>query len=65
MKPNLKWLLRAAECADAQSFCLECGDESDGVEPDARGYECDACGEPAVYGVDELLLMGAYDDKAD
>jgi len=24
---------------------------------DARGYECESCGEPKVYGASELLLM--------
>jgi hypothetical protein len=27
-----------------------------GVEPDARNYECEACGERAVYGAQELLF---------
>jgi hypothetical protein len=39
-------------------FCLECHDEAYGVEPDARRYRCESCGEPAVYGVEELLLLG-------
>lgn len=38
-------------------FCLDCGTETDGVEPDARKYRCDACGMPAVYGLEELLMM--------
>lgn len=37
-------------------FCVACGAEVFGVEPDARGYECEACGEPHVYGADELLI---------
>ena len=28
------------------------------VEPDARRYECEACGQPTVYGMEEALLMG-------
>lgn len=39
-------------------FCLTCGAEAYGVEPDARNYTCDVCGEPQVYGVEELLVMG-------
>jgi hypothetical protein len=27
-----------------------------GVEPDAREYECEACGEREVYGAQELLM---------
>lgn len=41
-------------------FCLSCGEAVDGCEPDARGYECEACGEPTVYGAAEVLLMGCY-----
>ena len=37
-------------------FCTACGDETYGVEPDARRYQCEACGENAVYGAEELLL---------
>lgn len=39
-------------------FCIACGNEQDGCEPDARGYECDACGERKVYGAEEILMMG-------
>lgn len=38
--------------------CLSCRAEAFGVEPDADGYECEACGEHNVYGLEELLLMG-------
>jgi hypothetical protein len=36
-----------------------CGCEVEGVEPDARKYECEACGEKTVYGAEELLLLTA------
>lgn len=39
-------------------FCLSCGQETDGVEPDARQYECDSCHAKKVYGLEELLMMG-------
>ena len=39
-------------------LCIRCGDEVDGVEPDARKYECEGCGHNGVYGVSELLIMG-------
>lgn len=39
-------------------FCLACFAEVSGIEPDARHYECEACGERRVYGCDELLIMG-------
>ena len=37
-------------------FCVECGEDADGCEPDAREYPCEVCGEEAVYGAEELLL---------
>ena len=42
---------------DNPGFCLACGNEQGGCEPDAREYECEACGKSQVYGSDELLLM--------
>ena len=40
-------------------ICLSCGEiQYGGVEPDARNYPCEACGEKEVYGLEEALLMG-------
>jgi hypothetical protein len=39
-------------------FCISCGCEAYGVEPDARKYRCEECGDLAVYGAEELVLMG-------
>jgi len=44
---------------DNPGFCLACGEDADGVEPDARNYICDACGAAAVYGAEEVLIMVA------
>ena len=44
---------------DNPGFCLICGAEAEGCEPDARKYECEACGEKQVYGAEELLMMVA------
>lgn len=33
---------------DNPGFCLACGNEQEGCEPDAHGYECEACGEHKV-----------------
>ena len=41
---------------DNPGFCLACGAEAEGVEPDARKYTCEACGEKQVYGAEELLM---------
>lgn len=40
---------------DNPGFCIACGADADGVDPDARGDECEACGKAAVYGAQELL----------
>lgn len=37
-------------------ICINCGEETGGVEPDARRYECAACGQMRVYGAEELLV---------
>ena len=39
-------------------FCIACGAEAYGVEPDAQGYLCEECGEEAVCGAEQLLLEG-------
>lgn len=45
---------------DNPGFCVACGNEQDGCEPDARRYKCEACGERQVYGAQELaVMMGA------
>ena len=44
-------------------FCLSCGADHDGCEPDARNYECYECGEHKVYGAAEVLAMGAFHDN--
>ena len=47
---------RRNTCLDNPGFCNACGEETDGCEPDARRYECEACGERQVYGAEELLF---------
>ena len=37
-------------------ICKACGEDQEGCEPDARGYECDSCGERQVYGAEELVI---------
>lgn len=41
---------------DNPGFCLRCGAEQGGTEPDARNYECEGCGAEDVFGCEELLL---------
>ena len=37
-------------------FCLACGEEVSNIEPDAQRVTCEVCGEPKVYGAEELLF---------
>ena len=55
---------RVLPLAESQMFglenpgiCLACGEERDGCEPDAEGYECYECGEMRVMGVTELMMI--------
>lgn len=41
---------------DDPGFCTECGAEAHGIEPDAEGYRCEACGALAVCGCEALLF---------
>jgi hypothetical protein len=51
----------AINSGDSVGFCVACGEEAYGVEPDARGYECESCGKHKVFGAEELVLMGLVD----
>jgi transcription elongation factor Elf1 len=42
---------------DNPGFCLICGNEASGVEPDAENYECENCGAEQVFGAEELLMV--------
>lgn len=37
-------------------FCIECGEDAEGCEPDAMNYMCDFCGQYAVYGAAEVMM---------
>ena len=52
---------RSETSTDNPGFCLACGEEQDGCEPDARHYECECCGKRQVYGAEEILLIGAFE----
>lgn len=41
--------------------CTCCGEINDGCEPDARDYQCAACGQMAVFGLEELVVMMRLD----
>lgn len=49
-----------AACDSYDGFCTNCNDiTNSGVEPDARRYDCEVCGERAVYGMEEALMNGS------
>lgn len=49
--------------------CTACGKVIEGgVEPDARNYECEHCGQKKVFGLEELVIMDGVeliDDEDD
>ena len=47
---------RAHSSLDNPGICTACGEDADGCEPDAAGYECESCGKLAVFGAEELLF---------
>lgn len=59
--PSLKRVMAAIERSytllDNPGFCMSCGNEQDGCEPDARNYKCEKCGEKQVFGAEECLFM--------
>ena len=38
-------------------FCLACGADANGCEPDAENYLCEDCGEYQVFGAEQVLFM--------
>jgi hypothetical protein len=58
-KPTLEEVMDAVQQDDNLGFCLNCGEMAYGVEPDARKYECESCGQRQVYGAEELLMSMA------
>ena len=53
-------ILAAADLAERTTkntgFCNACGEDTDGVEPDAQNYTCECCGKSQVYGFLEFIL---------
>ena len=57
MNLDVDEIMSAAMADTCLGFCVACGAEKGGCEPDAREYCCDDCGAMAVYGAEELLIM--------
>jgi hypothetical protein len=58
-KVSLDRVMEAIQNDEMIGFCLGCGEENSPVEPDARRYTCESCGEPKVYGAEEILIRVA------
>jgi hypothetical protein len=56
---TLDEILEAVAADENRGWCLHCGAEAYGVEPDARRYPCESCQRNAVYGAEEILIMNA------
>jgi hypothetical protein len=41
---------------DNPGFCVVCGEENEGCEPDAQRYRCEFCHNMSVYGAEEILV---------
>ena len=56
---RIPWVqLEDAMLEECQGFCMVCGCQTDGCEPDARQYPCPACGQHMVYGAEDIILRG-------
>ncbi len=56
-RPTIKEIQRMD--SESMGWCTECRDFTTGCcEPDARDYECEACGENTVMGAMEALIEG-------
>ena len=53
---RIELLIELALDDNNEGLCMACGEVAECVEPDARKYECESCGEKAVYGAAEALL---------
>lgn len=53
---TLDQVIDAIESGEYIGFCIACGAENMGVEPDARKYPCEECDKRTVYGAQELLF---------
>lgn len=54
---SLNEIMRATVEDNGTGFCLACGFEQGGCEPDACNYPCEDCGAKQVFGAEELIIM--------
>jgi len=54
---SLDSIMDAVQYDYGVGFCLSCGADRMGCEPDACNYPCEECGEDQVFGAEELIIM--------
>lgn len=59
--PDFEWVEEAMHSDDSLGWCIACGDEAYGVEPDAERYCCEGCGEHAVFGAGNLVVCELFE----
>jgi len=57
MTDKIEQLIELAQADNNEGLCMACGEIAECVEPDARKYECESCGEKEVHGAQEPILM--------
>jgi predicted RNA-binding Zn-ribbon protein involved in translation (DUF1610 family) len=57
MTDKIEQLIELAQADNNEGLCMACGEIAECVEPDARKYKCESCGEKEVYGAQEAILM--------
>lgn len=60
---NLDRVMEVVKNDEDIGFCITCGEEYIGVEPDRRKMYCVKCRTKTVYGAEEILLQkgGGYE----
>ena len=53
---DVEELMALADAGESVGACKACGQIAHGVEPDAEGYRCEACGAFEVSGADLIVL---------
>jgi hypothetical protein len=61
-RPAAGWLEMAINSGRDTGFCLACAEDTEGIEPDAGACLCPQCGEPKLYGAEDLLIRGIFFD---
>jgi len=49
-------VINAITADDNIGFCIYCGADQSGVEPDAENYNCESCNQPGVCGAENLFI---------